>query len=248
MQLGPLLVCSLVGGALADGLDKRRLLLGVTAASMACSIGLALNASLDHPQLWLLYVLGAIASAMFAVSFPVLRSLLPLLARGRAAPGRVRAAVDLRLVRHDGRSGDRRRADRLVGLTSAYVVDVATYALASSCSRASRRRRPSAGAARASRLRSCEGLRFLRGQSVIMSMFAPRPAGDDLRHAPCSLPGARRTAGRRPGVVRAPAVVGGRGRVRGVAGQRLDGARRSVRAGRCCGPSRRGAWRSLSPA
>src|SRR5262249_40873810 len=40
-QLGPLLLFSLVGGALADGIDKRRLLLGVTAISMACSIALA---------------------------------------------------------------------------------------------------------------------------------------------------------------------------------------------------------------
>ena len=62
VQLGPLLLFSLVGGAMADGFDKRRLLLAVTAISTACSIALAINASLDHPQLWLLYVLGAGAS------------------------------------------------------------------------------------------------------------------------------------------------------------------------------------------
>src|SRR5882762_2976673 len=54
-QLGPLLVCAIVGGALADSIDKRVLLIGVTLAAMACSIGLAVNSSLDHPQLWLLY-------------------------------------------------------------------------------------------------------------------------------------------------------------------------------------------------
>src|SRR4051812_30242207 len=74
-QLGPLLLCSLAGGALADGVDKRRLLLVVTGISLACSAALALNASLDHPQLWLLYVLAAASSGAFAVSFPVLRSL-----------------------------------------------------------------------------------------------------------------------------------------------------------------------------
>ncbi len=36
-------------------------------------------------------------------------------------------------------------------------------------------------------------------------------------------------------------VVGGRGRVRRVAGERLDGRESCIRAGRCCGPSRRGA-------
>ena len=111
-QLGPLLVFSIIGGALADSIDKRVLLIGVTFAAMACSVGLAVNASLDQPQLWLLYVLGAAASGVIAVTFPVLRSLLPLLLEESLAPGRVRIAVDVRLVRHDGRAGDRWRADR----------------------------------------------------------------------------------------------------------------------------------------
>src|ERR1700736_660972 len=78
-QLGPLLVCSVIGGGFADRIDKRRLLLAVAAAALICSGTLAANASLDRPQLWLLYVVGAVASGVSAVSFPVLRSLLPLL-------------------------------------------------------------------------------------------------------------------------------------------------------------------------
>ena len=42
-QLGPLLFFSIVGGAFADRVDKRRLLLGVTAASLACSAALAVE-------------------------------------------------------------------------------------------------------------------------------------------------------------------------------------------------------------
>ena len=61
-QLVPLLVFSLMGGALADGVDKRRLLLGVNVVSLACAVALAANAALDEPQVWLLYVLGAAAS------------------------------------------------------------------------------------------------------------------------------------------------------------------------------------------
>src|SRR5882724_8075870 len=40
-QLGPLLVFSIVGGAFADSVDKRLLLLGVTVAALLCSVGLA---------------------------------------------------------------------------------------------------------------------------------------------------------------------------------------------------------------
>jgi len=53
-QLGPLLVFSIVGGALSDSHDKRNLLIAVTAGGLACSSLLALNASLDHPQLWVI--------------------------------------------------------------------------------------------------------------------------------------------------------------------------------------------------
>src|ERR1700694_827251 len=70
-QLGPLLVFSIIGGALADSFDKRRLLLIVTAVSLCCSTGLALNASVGRPQLWVLYVLGSASTATFAVTFPV---------------------------------------------------------------------------------------------------------------------------------------------------------------------------------
>src|SRR5256885_8175067 len=51
-----------VGGAFADGIDKRRLLLIVTTGQLACSAALAVNAHLTHPHLWLVYVLGALAS------------------------------------------------------------------------------------------------------------------------------------------------------------------------------------------
>lgn len=78
-QLVPLLVFAVIGGAFADSIDKRRLLLVVTAAALCCPALLALNASLPHPQLWPLYLLAAASSAVFAVTFPVLRSLLPLL-------------------------------------------------------------------------------------------------------------------------------------------------------------------------
>ena len=50
-QLVPLLAFSLLGGALADGLDKRRLLLGVNLVSLACAAALAANAALDEPCL-----------------------------------------------------------------------------------------------------------------------------------------------------------------------------------------------------
>src|SRR4051812_19421741 len=77
--LGALVVCAGGGGSFADRVDKRRLLLGVTAVSLLCSATLAVNANLGQTQLWLLYVVGAVASGVVAISFATMRSLLPLL-------------------------------------------------------------------------------------------------------------------------------------------------------------------------
>src|SRR3954467_14255809 len=67
VQLGPLLIFSVLGGAYADRYDKRRMLLVVTTIALLCSGLLAFNASLGQPQVWLLYLLGAAASATFAL-------------------------------------------------------------------------------------------------------------------------------------------------------------------------------------
>src|SRR6185295_2894407 len=73
-QLGPLLGFSLIGGALADSFDKRRLLLVVSGISLLCSAALGCNASLDHPHVWVMFAVGSAASGCFALSYPVSRS------------------------------------------------------------------------------------------------------------------------------------------------------------------------------
>src|SRR5436190_9699726 len=85
-ELAPMLLFSLMGGAFADSRDKRRVLLGVTVSAMACSTGLAVNASFDHPQVWILFVVGAVSSGVRAVGFPAMRSLLPLLLEPKLRP------------------------------------------------------------------------------------------------------------------------------------------------------------------
>ena len=172
VQLGPLLLFALVGGAFADSVDKRLLLLGATATSMACSTALAVNASLDHPQLWLVYMLGAIASATFAVNFPVLRSLLPMLVAEELRPAAY--ALQSTYASFGMMAGPALGGVLIavVGLSSAYVVDVGTYVVALAMFAAIAPAPPMPGSRGASRSSVIEGLRFLRGHSVIMSTFA----------------------------------------------------------------------------
>src|SRR5690349_14781343 len=85
-QLAPLMGFSLLGGALADSFDKRRLLLVVIMISLTCSALLGLNASLDHPQVWLMFVVGAASSGAFALTYPVTRAYLPMLVQEELRP------------------------------------------------------------------------------------------------------------------------------------------------------------------
>ena len=53
-ELVPLLTLTIVGGAIADAIDRRRLLLWTEALLAVVSAGLAVNASLDQPRVWAL--------------------------------------------------------------------------------------------------------------------------------------------------------------------------------------------------
>jgi MFS family permease len=171
-QLGPLLVCAVVGGSFADRFDKRRLILIVTTASLVCSATLAVNASLDHPQLWLLYVVGAVGSGVTAVSFAVLRSMLPLLLEQDLRP----AGFALQSIYTSfGWMAGPAVAGLLIsafGLTSAYTVDVATFAVALAAFVGIGASPPIGGTAGSATKLVGAGLRFLRGHPVILSVFA----------------------------------------------------------------------------
>src|SRR5579871_3743697 len=62
-QLGPLLLASLVGGALVDAVDRRKLLLVTELVSASTSVGLGINSLDGHPVLWPLFALTAVAAA-----------------------------------------------------------------------------------------------------------------------------------------------------------------------------------------
>ena len=170
-QLVPMLVCSIGGGALADSIDKRRLLLCVTVASLTCSAGLAANAALSHPQVWLLFVLGAISSALLATTFPVLRSLLPLLIETELRP----AAYALQTTYGTFGMMIGPAVGGLligaIGFSHMYLVDVTTYVIAFAIFFGLSPAPPIGEVRRASFATIVEGVRFLRGHSVIMSVF-----------------------------------------------------------------------------
>jgi len=76
-QLGPLLVGSLVGGAVADRMDRRRLLMVMQVAQALTSAALALNALHGLGALWPIYVSTAVAAALSGVDRPARSASVP---------------------------------------------------------------------------------------------------------------------------------------------------------------------------
>ncbi|MEO8323498.1 MAG: MFS transporter, partial [Actinomycetota bacterium] len=76
-ELIPLLFLSLVGGAIADAVDRRKLLLVSDSLLAMNSLILALHAISDSPSVWILYALAAADAGLYALGSPALRSATP---------------------------------------------------------------------------------------------------------------------------------------------------------------------------
>ncbi len=85
-QLVPLLLTSLIGGALVDSVDRRRLLVIAQVASLGTAAGLAFNASMEEPLVWLIFVLSAINAGFSAVDSPARSAALPSMVGRKLLP------------------------------------------------------------------------------------------------------------------------------------------------------------------
>ncbi|MEU7068851.1 MFS transporter [Streptomyces narbonensis] len=76
VELVPLVVFGLYGGALADAVDRRKVIVGTEAGLGVLALLLLLNSLLPEPMLWPLYVVAAGVSALAGLQRPALDSLL----------------------------------------------------------------------------------------------------------------------------------------------------------------------------
>jgi MFS family permease len=129
VQLVPLAATALWGGAFADAVDRRRLLLCSEAALFCGSLALAVNATLAHPSVALLFVIAALMSATDGFHRPALESLTPKLVAREDLPA-VSALASLRgttaSIAGPALAGV---CIATFGLRAAFGVDAATYAI-----------------------------------------------------------------------------------------------------------------------
>ncbi|MDT5272761.1 MAG: hypothetical protein QOH49_4947 [Acidobacteriota bacterium] len=85
----PIVFCSLVGGVVADAVDRKRLLLITQTVMLACAAVLAFVTATGLTQIWPIYALTALSSAAIAFDNPARQALLPALVPARDFPNAV---------------------------------------------------------------------------------------------------------------------------------------------------------------
>jgi MFS family permease len=77
VELAPLLVFGLYGGALADHVDRRKLLVGTGACQAVFTVVLAVNAFRDHPSVWVIFVVAVLLASASSLQRPSREALMP---------------------------------------------------------------------------------------------------------------------------------------------------------------------------
>lgn len=174
-ELGPLTAMALLGGALADRFDRRRMLLLDQIALVAIAGGLCIAAFAGTPPVWLLYVLGALLAGFGAIQNVARSAIVPNLVR----PSLLRSALavnyglyQLTMVVGPGLGGLLISAG---GVKLAYAVDAASCAAMVAGVLAIRPQAPiheGDGPRLGIRRSIADGLRFVRRSKALVGSFA----------------------------------------------------------------------------
>ncbi|MGA8368907.1 MAG: MFS transporter, partial [Acidimicrobiales bacterium] len=170
-QLVPLLAGAIWGGALADALDRRKVLVLTQLAMAAASAGLVVNAALPHPAVWPLFVCTAAAAGFQGVDWPARRAALPML----VPPEDVTDAIALQtmiqqlaLVVGPAVAGV---AIAEIGLSAVFGIDVATFGVALVVAVLLPALVPRGGGTPMGLKSMADGFRHLKGQPLLASTY-----------------------------------------------------------------------------
>ncbi len=127
-EIIPLVLSGLLGGALADAFDRRRIIVTTEVGLLAGSGILIANGYLRHPHVWLLFVWAAIASAIGGLQRPAIEAMLPKL----VDPSELTSMASIRsMISTLTQIGGPALGGLIiagVGIRGAYVFDAITFA------------------------------------------------------------------------------------------------------------------------
>ena len=171
VELVPLLTLTLVGGSIADAVDRRRLLLWTESLLLLTGIGFVVNSSLDEPRVWALFVLAFLAASFFCLGVGAMRSLTPHL----VPEEQIVAASNLNgLYSNLGAVAGPAMAGLLIaaiGLPLTYLLDVVSFGASLLSLFALPHIAPAADADRPGLRSVLEGFRYLKRHRVVLGSF-----------------------------------------------------------------------------
>jgi MFS family permease len=171
VELVPLITLTLVGGALADAVDRRRLLLWTQAGMALVGVGLLVNASLAEPNVAVIFVLAFFSASFFCLGIGGMRSIMPRLVPQEQIP----AASVLESISSSFASVAGPALGGVligsVGLTTTYALDLGTFVVGIASIFVLPRIPPVADADRPSIRSIVEGFRYVRRQPVVLGFM-----------------------------------------------------------------------------
>ena len=126
VELGPLVVASLWGGAIADRFDRRRMLLLVQIALVLVAAALATATYLGDPPIWLLYLLAAFAAGASSTERVTRAAIVPNTVRPERLRGAISLSYGLSQVTMVAGPAIGGLLIAWLGITSAYIADGAS--------------------------------------------------------------------------------------------------------------------------
>lgn len=170
--LVPYLTVGLVGGALADAVDRRRLVLLTELGVGACSVLLIANSVIGRPRVWALFAIAVASATCDSLQRPSLTALLPRV----VAPADIPAANAVQsVVLNAGQVAGPALAGLLIavgGSSLAYTVDAASSAVALAALWRMRAVPPPPDADRPGLAGIAAGLRYARSRPDLLGTYA----------------------------------------------------------------------------
>jgi MFS family permease len=167
----PLVFLPIVGGAIADAVERKRFLMIAQAVTAALSIALAVNAFLPDPQLWVLFAFSFLWASAYSLYSPAFRAWPARL----LTPDLYTSALALEVVYYQAAAlTGPVLAGVLIdsfGVGWAYVLDSASTVAVILALWGMRPSPPTADRAWVGWSTIREGLRFLRGKQVLQGTF-----------------------------------------------------------------------------
>jgi MFS family permease len=169
--LVPLLVVPLYGGAVADAVDRRRMLLLSDLGLMVVTGGLLVNALLPNPSVWFLFVAEALGTAAYSFQRPARNALTPRLVRDDQLLAAIAVEdVIFTLARVAGPVMGGVLIS-VVGLGGAYAIDIATFGASLFAIWLLPPVPPAPDADRPSLKSILDGFRYVRRRKVLLGIF-----------------------------------------------------------------------------